>query len=159
MDDFYLMVIEGFNLEGVKYLVVGGFAVNFHGYNRSTADLDLWVSNEENNLESIQSAIQKVGFEFEEDAKNELRSDRMISFSDSNSIVELITRLNISNEITFEEAYSNALLKEVEGVQIKVISIQELKLEKAKSKRYKDLDDLSKLEEAEAYYARKSGKE
>lgn len=159
MDDFYLMVIEAFNLEGVKYLVVGGFAVNFHGYNRSTADLDLWVSNEENNLESIQSAIQKVGFEFEEDAKNELRSDRMISFSDSNSIVELITRLNISNEITFEEAYSNALLKEVEGVQIKVISIQELKLEKAKSKRYKDLDDLSKLEEAEAYYARKSGKE
>lgn len=159
MDDFYLMVIEAFNLEGVKYLVVGGFAVNFHGYNRSTADLDLWVSNEENNLESIRSAIQKVGFEFGEDAKNELRSDRMISFSDSNSIVELITRLNISNEITFEEAYSNALLKEVEGVQIKVISIQELKLEKAKSKRYKDLDDLSKLEEAEAYYARKSGKE
>lgn len=159
MDDFYLMVIEAFNLEGVKYLVVGGFAVNFHGYNRSTADLDLWVSNEENNLESIQSAIQKVGFEFGEDAKSELRSDRMISFSDSNSIVELITRLNISNEITFEEAYSNALLKEVEGVQIKVISIQELKLEKAKSKRYKDLDDLSKLEEAEAYYARKSGKE
>ena len=154
MDDFYLKVIESFNTEDVKYLVVEGFAVNFYGYNRSTADLDLWVSNDEDNLNRIQVAIEKIGFEFNDDAKEELLSDRMVSFSDSNSIVELITRLNISKEVSFEMAYENLLVRTVEGTQIKVISFNDLKKEKAKSKRYKDLDDLSKLEEAEAYYAR-----
>ncbi|WP_420388116.1 nucleotidyltransferase [Roseivirga sp.] len=159
MDDFYLKVVQSFNTEGVKYLVVGGFAVNFHGYNRSTADLDLWVSNEEDNLDRIHRAIETVGFEFDEDASEELRSDRMVSFSDSNSVVELMTRLNISEEVGFELAYQSAVSKTVEGVEMKVISFHDLKREKAKSKRYKDLDDLSKLEEAEAFYARKSGKE
>ena len=149
-----MKVIESFNTEDVKYLVVEGFAVNFYGYNRSTADLDLWVSNDEDNLNRIQVAIEKIGFEFNDDAKEELLSDRMVSFSDSNSIVELITRLNISKEVSFEMAYENLLVRTVEGTQIKVISFNDLKKEKAKSKRYKDLDDLSKLEEAEAYYAR-----
>ncbi|MFT6828915.1 MAG: hypothetical protein ACJAZV_002209, partial [Roseivirga sp.] len=43
----------------------------------------------------------------------------------------------------------------IEGTEIKVISFQDLKNEKGRSKRYKDLDDLSKLEEAEAYYAKR----
>lgn len=152
MDDFYLKVLESFNVQGVNYLVVGGFAVNFHGYNRATADLDLWISNDEDNLDRIQAAIEKIGFEFNEEAKGELRSDRMISFSDSNSVVELITRLKISKEVSFQSALKSAVVKTVEGVEIQVISFHHLKKEKAKSKRYKDLDDLSKLEEAEAYY-------
>lgn len=149
-----MKVIESFNAEGVRYLVVGGFAVNFHGYNRSTADLDLWVSNREENLNKIKIAIEKIGFEFNEEAKQELISDRMISFSDSNSIVELMTRLSISKEVSFDSAHKSAVIKTVEGVEVKVISFHDLKREKAKSKRYKDLDDLSKLEEAEAFYAR-----
>lgn len=154
MDDFYLKVIDAFNQEEVKYMVVGGFAVNFHGYNRSTADLDLWISNGDQNLERIKSAIERVGYEFSEEAMCELKEDRMISFSDAGCLVELMTRLNISKEVTFDEAYKNAVTRVVEGIRISVISMNELKREKARSKRYKDLDDLSKLEEAEAYYQR-----
>lgn len=154
MDDFYIGVLQAFNEAKVSYLVVGGFAVNFHGYNRSTADLDLWVSNSNENLERIQLALERLGFEFNDEAINELKLDRMISFADANSVVELMTRLNISNEISFEMAFEHADSKTIYGIDINVISIQDLKNEKARSKRYKDLDDLSKLEEAEAYYAR-----
>lgn len=140
-------------------MVIGGFAVNFHGYNRSTADLDLWISNDEDNLNRIQPAIEKLGFEFSKEAVTELKEERMISFSDSGCLVELMTRLKISKEITFDEAYKNVITRVVEGVSISVISMNDLKREKAKSNRYKDLDYLSKLEEAEAYYSRKSGKE
>lgn len=135
-------------------MVVGGFAVNFHGYNRSTDHLDLWISIEDQNLERIKSAIEKVGYEFSEEAMWELKEDRMISFSDAGCLVELMTRLNISKEITFDKAYKNAVTRVVEGIKISVISMNELKKEKARSKRYKDLDDLSKLEVAEAHYAR-----
>jgi len=154
-DDFYLKVIDAFNQEEVEYMVVGGFAVNFHGYNRSTGGLDLWVSKRDDNLQSIQRAIETLGFEFPVEAITELKEERMVSFSDSGFLVELMTRLNISNEVTFQEAYQNSVIRLVDGISIWVISINELKQEKARSKRYKDLDDLSKLEEAEAYYARK----
>lgn len=155
MDDFYLKVIDAFNQEEVEYMLVGGFAVNFHGYNRSTGGLDLWVSKRDDNLQSIQRAIESLGFEFPVEAITELKEGRMVSFSDSGFLVELMARLNISNEVTFQEAYDNSVIRLVDGISISVISINELKQEKARSKRYKDLDDLSKLEEAEAYYARK----
>lgn len=154
MDDFYLKVIDAFNQEEVKYMVVGGFAVNFHGYNRSTTSLDLWISNENDNLNRIQTAIEKLGFEFSEKAMCELKEERMISFSDEDCLVELMVRLNISKDISFGEAYKKAVTKVVQGISNSVISMDELKNEKTRSKRYKDLDDLSKLEEAEAYYQR-----
>ncbi|WP_053222485.1 nucleotidyltransferase [Roseivirga seohaensis] len=155
MDDFYLNVIKAFNVSGVRYMVIGGFAVNFYGYNRSTGDLDLWVSNDESNLIKLGDAFYKMGYDFSEEAKNELIKNNIVSFSEGNYTVELLTRINISKEISFNEALEKAETRIIEETEIKVISFQDLKNEKSRSKRYKDLDDLSKLEEAEAYYAKK----
>jgi predicted nucleotidyltransferase len=159
MDDFYLKVIGEFNKNEVEYMVVGGFAVNFHGYNRSTGDLDLWISKSETNLNRLSKAFNDLGFEFTEDAKSELRENHIISFSEENAMVELMTRLNISQQISFEEALAKADKRMVQEIEVIVISFEDLKNEKARSKRYKDLDDLSKLEEAEAYYAKRLKKE
>ena len=155
MDDFYLNVIKAFNVSGVGYMVIGGFAVNFYGYNRSTGDLDLWVSNDESNLIKLGDAFYRMGYEFSEEAENELKQNNIVSFSEGNYTVELLTRINISKEISFNEALEKAETRIIEETEIKVISFQDLKNEKSRSKRYKDLDDLSKLEEAEAYYAKK----
>ena len=81
MDNFYLEVIESFNIHQVAYLVIGGFAVNFYGYNRSTGDLDLWVSKDQDNLKKLENALEKLGFEFGSEAKQELTNDRMVVFS------------------------------------------------------------------------------
>ncbi|WP_422355806.1 nucleotidyltransferase [Roseivirga pacifica] len=159
MDDFYLDFISALNVSGVKYMVVGGFAVNFHGYNRATADLDLWLSNDEGNLVRLGDAICRLGYEFPSEAEAELKEDRIVSITEGEYVVELMTRLNISTEISFDQAYEFAEEREVNQVKVKFISFEHLKNEKARSKRYKDLDDLSKLEEAEAYYARKSKEE
>ena len=159
MDDFYLDFISALNVSGVKYMVVGGFAVNFHGYNRATADLDLWISNDEANLTRLGDALYRLGYEFPSDAASELKEDRIVSITEGEYVVELMTRLNISTEISFDQAYQLAEERDINQVKIKLISFEHLKNEKARSKRYKDLDDLSKLEEAEAYYARKSKEE
>ncbi len=37
------LVLAALNANSVNYMLVGGFAVNFYGYNRSTSDLDIWV--------------------------------------------------------------------------------------------------------------------
>lgn len=42
-DEYTRDVVIALNKSNVKYLVVGGYAVNFHGYHRTTGDIDLWI--------------------------------------------------------------------------------------------------------------------
>lgn len=159
MDDFYFKVIRAFNEKEVRYLVIGGFAVNFYGYNRTTSDLDLWISNDESNLKHLKSAISMLGFDFSDAAMAEIREEKIVSFAEGDCIVELLSRINISQEISFEEASERSEIRILNKVKFSLISFEDLKKEKAKSKKHKDLDDLSKLEEAEFYYIKKSKEE
>ncbi|MFN8886190.1 MAG: hypothetical protein ACK5WF_01900, partial [Cyclobacteriaceae bacterium] len=47
------------NLEDheVKYILVGGFAVAFHGYVRATSDLDLWLKSDDDNIERFKKVL------------------------------------------------------------------------------------------------------
>ncbi len=159
MDSFYLNVIRAFNTFSVSYIVVGGFAVNFHGYNRTTGDLDIWISKSDKNLQLLKEALAKLNFELPEEAITELKAERIITFSEDECVIELMTRLNISKSIPFDTAFERCALKKVNGLEVKVISLNDLIEEKSRSKRYKDLDDLSKLEEAKVYYGLKSKEE
>lgn len=47
----------------VKYLVIGGYAVNFHGYPSYTKDIDLWELLKKENLESLTQALGEFGFD------------------------------------------------------------------------------------------------
>jgi len=156
MDSFYFEVVKQLNQQAVEYMVVGGFAVNFYGYNRSTGDLDLWISNTETNLSRLKDALEILGYKLPNEVIAELKNDRMVTFSNEDCVVELMTRLNISVDVSFEEAFKRAEVRIMDEIAFSIISFADLKNEKSRSKRYKDLDDLSKLEEAEAYYGKKS---
>jgi signal recognition particle subunit SEC65 len=59
---FYERVFRELNKNRVKYLVIGGVALNLHGVPRATADLDLAVEIEKKNLEKIAAVFKKIGF-------------------------------------------------------------------------------------------------
>lgn len=59
---FYERVFRELNKNRVKYLVIGGVALNLHGVPRATADLDLAVEIEKKNLEKIAAVLKKIGF-------------------------------------------------------------------------------------------------
>ena len=61
-------LLVSFNKEGVEYMVVGGYAVNFHGYERTTSDLDVWVKSSSENQKKIYHALIKMGY-----AKNDVQ--------------------------------------------------------------------------------------
>jgi len=53
-------------LEGnVLFILIGGYAVNFHGYNRTTGDLDLWVKPDNENKTKLIAVLTKMGFNLE----------------------------------------------------------------------------------------------
>src|SRR2546427_12305578 len=50
------------NSNGVKFLIVGGHAVTFHGYPRYTGDLDVWVATDSENAARVEQALKDFGF-------------------------------------------------------------------------------------------------
>lgn len=85
-------------------ILVGGGAVNFHGFQRHSADLDFWIERREQNLDSLLLAIQQMGYDidsFPEDVKN---GKQNISLKISPIFdLELITNFNPKK--TFAEAF------------------------------------------------------
>lgn len=67
-------LLERFRLEKVEYLLVGGWAVAYHGHPRYTKDLDLWVPSESDNAAGIVRAL--IGFGFSEAAAASVAFDR-----------------------------------------------------------------------------------
>ena len=56
--EFYSETLKMLNKNKVRYLVVGGYAVNSYGYMRSTGNMDLWIDVTHNNLENIKKHYQ-----------------------------------------------------------------------------------------------------
>lgn len=50
------------NSNKVEYLVVGGYAVNYYGYPRATADLDIWIAIDPANARRLADVVRQFGF-------------------------------------------------------------------------------------------------
>ncbi len=136
--------IELLNVNKVKYLVVGGYAVGFHGHPRYTKDIDLWVLMKSNNASNIIKSVKEFGFESlgleEEDFLN---SGNIIQLGFPPNRIVLLTEIA---GVEFESCYSNKLTIEFEGVTIPFISLNDLIKNKQSSGRLQDLADAEKLE-------------
>jgi hypothetical protein len=130
----------------VRMLLVGGGAVNFHGYQRHSADVDFWIDTSPENLKNLLLVVNDMGYQlddFPEQVKNQ-EQNISIKFTPSDYDLELITFF--SSEISFEEAWAQSEESEFEGrVLYKVLSFDHLIESKLKSQRPKDLLDVQEL--------------
>ena len=136
--------ISALNTTGTEYIVVGGYAVIMHGYYRTTQDLDIWVHKTKGNYQKLSKAFAIFGMPlFDMTLKNFL-GDRFDVFSMGRSPmrIDIITKLK---GIEFPEAFGHALQKELEGLKVNYLHLNDLIQAKKASGRYKDLDDIDKL--------------
>jgi predicted nucleotidyltransferase len=135
--------VELLNENGVKYLITGGYAVAYYGHPRYTGDIDFWIEASPENAEKLIQVLKDFGM----DSLNLTAED----FIKPDSIIQISCpphRINIMNEIDgvhFAEAYSTKLEVEIDGVNVNLISLQDLKENKRASGRHRDLDDLENL--------------
>ena len=136
----FLKLLNSYN---VRYLLVGGYAVGYHGYPRATGDMDIWIELSEQNSKKVASAFRDFGM-----------SDEVISeglFLEENKVIRMgvpPVRLEVitgASGVNFEECYSNREVVEIDGILINFISLQDLKRNKQAAGRYKDLEDLEHL--------------
>lgn len=129
----------------VEYLLIGGYAVSYHGYPRSTYDMDLWIGISRDNAERMSRVMTSFGFTGS-DVPPELflREDCLIRMGVPPVRLELLTRIS---GVEFEDCYPNRTVDSIDGVNVSIISLSDLRLNKAASGRPKDLDDLLRLPE------------
>lgn len=137
---------ELLNKHGVKYLVVGGYAVALYGYPRYTGDIDFWVKPEKENAKKIIKALEDFGFSGYDISENDfIEPDNVIQLGYPPNRIDIITGVT---GLTFDESYSNKKKIEIENISIDFISLFHLRLNKKATGRDKDKTDLNHLPES-----------
>lgn len=136
------------NKHAVRMLMVGGGAVNFHGYQRHSADVDFWIDTTEENLIRLLKVLQDMNYDIADFPKEVKAQEQNISlkFSPEDLDVELITRFSVNK--SFDQAYDDSIIYQVAGMELlrwNVLSLEDLITSKIKAGRAKDLLDINEL--------------
>jgi len=127
----------------IKYLLIGGYAVSFHGYPRTTLDMDIWVAIQRGNAEKMVDALREFGFESAQLTIDLfMKQNQIVRLGNPPFRIEIMTTIS---GVNFEECYSERVTDMIDGVEVHIISLEHLKLNKQASGRNKDLDDLENL--------------
>jgi hypothetical protein len=140
----FIEFIELLNENRVKYLVVGGYAVAFHGHPRYTKDLDVWIELSPDNANKILDALKKFGFgSLGLKSEDFLESDQIIQLGYPPNRIDILTALK---DLKFKDCYKTKVKVEIRGLQINFIDIENLKKNKRATGRSQDLADVENLE-------------
>jgi hypothetical protein len=153
----YRSIFEGLNKEGIDYLLVGGLAVNFHGIPRMTYDIDLIISLESENITRLVSKMIAWGYRprvpvdpwglADKDKRSKWILDKNMKaftfYSENEAIAEI--DLLIDSPISYEELKVRAVVFDLEGVGVPVVSVLDLIEMKTKAGRQQDLSDVAHL--------------
>lgn len=133
-----------FSEEKVEFLVVGAYAMAFHGYVRATGDIDLWIRCSEENAQKVWRALQKFGAPLFDFTVEDLQISGMVfQIGMIPNRIDIITQID---GVVFEEAWSVHKTVEIEGLKIPVITKTHLLVNKKTTNRPKDHNDVLWLE-------------
>lgn len=143
LNENFIEFIEVFNKHKVNYVLVGGWAVVFEGYERVTGDMDLLVEKTPENAAGILTALREfwgsdLGFVLEDF----LKDDNVLMMGRPPLRIDLLTSIS---GVSFEEVYETSVLYQDGNTLIRCIHINELIRNKEASGRLKDLADAEKL--------------
>ena len=129
---------------GVRYLIVGGFAVAVHGVPRYTKDLDVWVEASDENAQRLVRVIDDFGFsELGLTVKDFATPDLVIQLGYEPNRVDILTGLT---GVKFEDAYPKRVTGSVDGLELPIIDRVSLAANKRAFGRPQDLADAEELE-------------
>ena len=135
--------MKSLSSHGVEYLLIGGYAVGFHGYPRATADLDVWVSISPKNAARIVDALKEFGFGTP-DLKPSLflLEDKVVRMGVPPLRIDILTSIG---GVQFHDCFERRQVISIGDLELPVISLADLKANKKATGRLQDLTDLEHL--------------
>jgi predicted nucleotidyltransferase len=135
--------IASLNANQVRYLIIGGYAVAFHGYPRYTKDIDIWIERSAANAARMVKALEDFGFgSLGLEVKDFLEVDQIIQLGYPPARIDLLTS---APGVDFEQCYASRVEVDIEGVRVNFIDLDNLRRNKRAAGRMQDLADLENL--------------
>ena len=135
----FLELMASFEKNDVEYILIGGIAINLHGFSRNTQDIDLFINPLEENINKFKKSLFEV---FEDEEINgitlpELEKYPVIRYgTDSGFFIDIISKIGenfMFNDLQYE-------IKIVDGIKVKLADLKTLY--KLKEKTYREIDQL-----------------
>lgn len=143
LDKDFNEFVELFVANGVRFLVVGGYALAAHGYPRATDDFDAWVWTNSENAEKIVECLTEFGFGSLNLAADDFTTpDRVVQLGYPPYRIDIITSIS---GVEFDGAWANRLIVDVDGLKVPFIGRDDLLTNKRATGRPKDLLDVDYL--------------
>jgi len=127
----------------VEFLLVGGYALAFHGAPRFTEDIDLMVLVSPENADKLFEALNIFGFGNAGISREDfLEPDQVIQLGRAPNRIDILTGIS---GVTWEEAWASRTPVSLDGLQIQAIGKTELLRNKQATGRPQDLADVARL--------------
>ncbi len=124
-------------------MLIGGYAVSYHGYPRATNDLDVWIAIHPENAAKVVEVLREFGFDTPQlSATLFLQESSIVRMGIPPMRIEITTTISWVN---FTECYAERVVDTIDGLEVNILSLPQLKINKKVSGRFKDLDDLEHL--------------
>lgn len=146
LDDEILNFWKTLNEHQVKYIMVGGFATNLHGFSRMTADIDIWIKDTLENRLNFRNSLALCGLgDYPEIATLQFVAG-FTSFRFKNGFeLDVMTELNAFPSTDFDICLKSASIADIESILVPFLHINHLIMEKESTLRPKDQIDLIEL--------------
>jgi predicted nucleotidyltransferase len=145
-DRYTYDVLKAFNTASVEFIIVGGYAVNFHGFRRTTGDIDLWLKPNNDNKVKIISAFRVLKIkETILQQLSEMDFTKHLVFRDGEPPFKIDFMTYVSG-VKFDEAYKERVITELDGLSLPFIHINHLVLSKINTGRPQDTIDIEQLQ-------------
>lgn len=132
------------NSKGIEYLIIGGYAVGFHGFPRATGDMDVWIAANEKNAMKMVGALKQFGFDLPDLNKEIfLTEKKVIRMGFPPMRLEILTSID---GVHFETCFKNRVVVDFGDFKVNFISKDDLLQNKLASGRPQDLVDVNKLQ-------------
>jgi len=125
-------------------MIVGGYAVAYHGYPRYTKDIDIWIWVSPENAEKVEKTLRDFGFaSLGLQASDFLEEGMIVQLGHAPNRIDLIMGVP---GVNFENCYEKKVEEEIDGIKLSFIDLESLKKAKRTSGRSQDLADVENLE-------------
>jgi hypothetical protein len=151
LDDEILDLWKALHKFDTKYILVGGFATNLHGFNRTTADMGLWIKDTPENRKSLRDVFREIGSgDIEAIESTQFIPGFTSILLHSGFEIDIMTSLKGFDQIKFDECYKIAPIAMIEDIPVKFFNLKHLIEAKKIAGRPKDIIDVTELEKIQS---------
>jgi hypothetical protein len=146
LDEEILSLFRLLHKNKVGYILIGGFAVNLHGYSRATKDLDLWIKESATNRRNLRKVLDELtGLDFEMVERMQFIPGWSTIRLPSGFELDMMTEMSGFTQKEFDQAFNKAQVELIFDVPIRFLNYNDLLLAKQQAGRPRDLLDIEEL--------------